>query len=178
MSGRRPLTSKPTELSNPDAEPDPESVARTICLRLLEAAPRTRAELAKAMAKRNVPTAAAEAVLDRFVEVGLIDDAAFAAAWVESRHRGRKLARTALASELRRKGVDPAVASEALASVTTDDEAAAAEALVRRRIRSMSSASPEVQLRRLVGMLARKGFGASLSYAVARRVVDEVTASA
>jgi regulatory protein len=160
-----------------DPDADPESVARTIGLRLLDSQPRTRAELATAMAKRGVPDAAATAVLDRFVEVGLIDDAAFAQAWVQSRHRGRGLARRALASELRRRGVADELAADALSTVSTDDEAIAAEALVRRRLRSMSGLPADVQLRRLVGMLNRKGFGGSLAYAVARRVVEEVSES-
>jgi regulatory protein len=150
-----------------------ESVARTIALRLLESQPRTRAELARAMAKRGVPSDVAEEVLDRFVDVGLIDDAAFAQAWVDSRHRGKGLDRRALASELRKRGVDDELARDALSSVTTDDEAVAAAALVRRRLRSMSSLPTDVQLRRCVSMLARKGFGGSLAYAVARRVITE-----
>jgi len=156
-----------------DPEPDPESVARAIALRLLEAQPRTRAELATAMAKRRVPPEVADAVLDRFVDVGLIDDAAFAQAWVDSRHRGKGLARRALAAELRKRGVDDELAKDALETVSTDDEAAAAEALVRRRLRSMSGLAPDVQLRRLVSMLARKGFGGSLAYSVSRRVIEE-----
>jgi regulatory protein len=120
-----------------------------------------------------VPDEAAESVLDRFAEVGLIDDVAFANAWVESRHHGRGLARRALANELHKRGIDAEVASDALASVSTDDEAAAAETLVRRRIRSMSGLPREVQSRRLTAMLGRKGFGASLAYAVVRRVVGE-----
>jgi regulatory protein len=140
---------------------------------MLDRAPRTRAELATAMARRGVPDEAAESVLDRFAEVGLIDDVAFANAWVESRHHGRGLARRALANELHKRGIDAEVASDALASVSTDDEAAAAETLVRRRIRSMSGLPREVQSRRLTAMLGRKGFGASLAYAVVRRVVGE-----
>src|SRR5262245_14526757 len=100
-----------------DAEPDPESVARSICLRLLTGAPRTRAELATAMRKRGVPDDVADRVLDRFVDVQLIDDAAFAAGYVESRHRERGLARTALRQELRRKGVDAETAASALAGL-------------------------------------------------------------
>jgi regulatory protein len=159
-----------------EPEPDPESVARTIGLRLLESQPRSRAELATAMAKRGVPDAAATAVLDRFTDVGLIDDAGFAKAWVESRHRGRGLARRALANELRRKGIDAEVASDALESVTTDDEAAVAETLVRRKRASMTGLPEAVQIRRLVAMLGRKGFGGSLAYAVVRRVVEDTAA--
>ncbi|MDT4945049.1 MAG: regulatory protein, partial [Pseudonocardiales bacterium] len=58
---------------------DPEDVARAICLRLLTQRSRSRAELAKALTARGIPAHAARSVLDRFVEVGLIDDSALAA---------------------------------------------------------------------------------------------------
>jgi regulatory protein len=157
---------------------DPQVVARAIGLRLLDRAPRTRAELAKAMARRGVPDEAAVAVLDRFAEAGLIDDTAFATAWVDSRHRGRGLARRALADELRRRGVADDVAGEALAAVSTEDEAHAAEALVRRRLRSMSGLAPDVATRRLVALLGRKGFGAALAYRVVATVMAEVGCAA
>jgi len=153
---------------------DPESVARQIGLSLLDRAPRTRADLATAMRRRGVPEDAATAVLDRFVEVGLVDDEAFAAAWVDSRHHGRGLARRALASELRARGVSDQVAKDALTAVSTEDEVIAAEALVRRRLRSMSGLAPDVQTRRLVAMLGRKGFGGSLAYQAVARVIGEV----
>jgi regulatory protein len=156
-------------MSELDPDADPESVARTIALRLLEHSPKTRAELAAAMARRGVPRETADTVLDRFGEAGLIDDAAFAQAWVDSRHNGRGLARRALAAELRRKGIDDEVAADALSSVSSDDEVAVAQALVERKLRSMSGLSREVATRRLVGMLGRKGFGAGLAY----RVVSE-----
>src|SRR6202045_3914428 len=84
---------------------DPEAQARQICLRLLTIAPRTRAQLAQALHRRGVPAEAAETVLSRFADVGLIDDAAFARAWVESRHHSRGLARRALTAELRQRGI-------------------------------------------------------------------------
>jgi regulatory protein len=164
-------------MAKPDLEAelaaDPESVARTIGLRLLDKSPRTRSELAVAMAKRGVPDDVATAVLDRFVEVGLLDDAKFATAWVDSRHHGRGLARRALANEMRKRGVDDEVATEALASVSMEDEAVAARALVERRLRSMSGLAREVKTRRLIGMLGRKGFGGSMAYSVVRQAIDE-----
>jgi regulatory protein len=139
---------------------------------MLERQPRTRAELARGMARRGVPEDAAAAVLDRFAEVGLIDDAAFAAAWVDSRHTGRGLGRRALSAELRRRGVAAETVTEAVSTVTAEDEETAARALVERRARTMGAVAPDAQLRRLVGMLARKGF----DYGLAMRVVRDVLA--
>jgi regulatory protein len=157
-----------------DPDADPESVARTIALRMLDQAPRTRAELATALAKRGVPDDAATAVLDRFDEVGLIDDEAFAAAWVDSRHRGRHLAKRALSAELRRKGIDGEVAAAALSAISPEDEDEAARTLVRRRAAGMRALPVEVRTRRLVSMLARKGFGSAVAYQVVREVCREL----
>jgi regulatory protein len=158
--------------SSADPEPDPESVARLIGLRLLERAPRTRSELARAMARRGVPSDAAESVLDRFAQVGLVDDGAFAEAWVRSRHSGRGLAPRALAAELRSRGVDQQVAAAALAEIGPEDEHRAAVALVQRRLRTMMTVPREVQFRRLVAMLGRKGFGRSLAVQVVQAELD------
>ena len=141
-------------------------MARQILLRRLTDQPRSRAELAKALAKRRVPDDVATRVLDRFTEVGLIDDAAFARSWVESRQRGRGLARRALAHELRTKGVDRETARDALAALDPDDEREAARRLVRRKLPSLARQQRVVAQRRLVGMLARKGYSAGLAVAV------------
>ena len=124
------------------------------------------------MARRGVPADAATAVLDRFTEVGLIDDEAFAAAWVTSRHSGRGLGRRALSQELRRRGVDDDIVREAVSTVSADDERSAAVTLVQRRLRSMTRLPRDTQIRRLVGMLARKGFSQSLAMTVVLEAVD------
>lgn len=160
---------------SPESEmSDPESVARGVCLRALTGAPKTRQQLADLLAKRGVPEPAALAVLDRFGEVGLIDDAAFARAWVSSRQAGRGLARRALTAELRAKGVDPEVAAEAVEAVDDDDERAAARLLVERRLRGMSRLDRTTASRRLVGMLARKGYSGGLAAAVVREALDRL----
>lgn len=132
-------------------------MAREICLRQLAVRPRTRAELAGALAKRGISEEVSAEVLDRYDEVGIIDDAAFARAWVSSRHTGRGLARRALANELRRKGVDGEVATEALGELDEETESATARALVERKLRT-ARGEPDAVFRRLVGMLARKGY--------------------
>ena len=142
-------------------------------LRQLTMAPRSRAQLATALADRGVAADVAQRVLDRFEQVGLINDAEFAAGWVRSRHRTRGLSRRALAHELRARGIDDELAAQALASLDEDDERLAAEQLVRRRLRSMSGLPREKQLSRLVGLLARKGYGGSLAMRVVLAALDD-----
>ncbi|MEU4542868.1 recombination regulator RecX [Nonomuraea dietziae] len=151
---------------------NPESVARAICLRLLTMGPKTRAQLAEALRKREVPDEAADAVLDRFTELGLINDEAFAEAWVDSRHHGRGLARRALAAELRHRGVDSDTVNEAVERVDSDQEADTARRLVERKLASTRGLDAQVRTRRLAGMLARKGYGAGLAYRVVREALE------
>jgi regulatory protein len=153
-------------------------VARALCLRALTGAPKTRQQLADLLVRRGVPEEAATAVLDRLGEVGLIDDAAFARAWVTSRQAGRGLGRRALQAELRAKGVDAELAATAVALVGDEDEREAARRLVDRRLRSMTRLDRATASRRLVGMLARKGYGGGLAAAVVREALDEQSATA
>ncbi len=176
---RSPSSDDPlTQDVAPETVEDPESVARGLCLRALTGAPKTRQQLADLLASRDIPEDAATTVLDRFTEVGLIDDAAYARAWVSSRQAGRGLARRALSSELRAKGVDPEVAAEAVEQVDDEDERAAARKLVERRAGSMRRLDRATATRRLMGMLARKGYNGGLAAAVVREVLDEVEAGA
>ncbi|WP_323185498.1 recombination regulator RecX [Kitasatospora sp. NBC_01287] len=154
------------------AEQDPAARARDICLRLLTGTPRTRKQLGDALRKREIPEEVADEVLSRFEEVGLIDDAAFAAAWVESRHAGRGLARRALAQELRTRGVAGALVEEAVAQLDPEEEAATARALVERKLRTTAGLERQARMRRLVGMLARRGYPEGLAFRVVREVLD------
>ncbi len=156
--------------AGPDA--DPEAIARQICLRMLTAAPRTKAQLAAALRQRRVPQAAAEAVLARFAEVKLIDDGMFARAWVESRHLGRGLAGRALGAELRQRGVAQEDIRAALEDLDPDQELATARELVARRLPATASMPAPARMRRLVGILARKGYGPALAYRVVREALE------
>ena len=154
------------ESLGPDA--DHEAVARKILLDQLTGAARSRSELSTKLARKGVPAEVAERLLDRFEEVGLIDDEAFARAWVQSRQQGKGLARRALAQELRRKGVGDEVARTALDEVDPDDEVESARALVRRRLRTVGDLPRDTAVRRLTGMLARKGYPAGVCFQVVR----------
>jgi regulatory protein len=149
---------------------DPETVTRAICLRLLTQRARSRAELADALAKRGVPDDAATRVLDRFVEVGLIDDAALAANLAQAQHRDRGLARRAVAAKLRARGLGDEV-DAALTGIDADDERVRAAELVEKRLRSLAGLPPDIQARRLVGLLARKGYSPGLAYSVVREAL-------
>jgi regulatory protein len=137
-------------------------------LRRLTAAPRSRAQLEADLAARDVPDEVAQRVLDRFTEVGLVDDAAFAESWVRSRHAGRGLSRRALRHELRQKGVDDETAGAAVEGIGPDQEAAAAAALVARRLPATRGLPYEARVRRLAGLLARKGYPGGMSLQVVR----------
>lgn len=154
-------------------EADPEALARQICLRMLTAAPRTRAQLAGALSRGGVPEETAEAVLTRFAEVGLIDDAMFARAWVESRHHSRGLAGRALAAELVQRGVAPSDVQVAIKELEPGQEVATARALVARRLAATRGLPLQARIRRLIGVLARKGYPQALAYRVVREALEQ-----
>ncbi len=112
-------------------------------------------------------------MLARFAEVGLIDDAMFANAWVESRHYSRGLGRRALAAELNQRGVDRSDIQAAVAQVSPERELATARALVERRLASTAGQPAQVRIRRLAGMLARKGYPPGLAYRVVREALEQ-----
>jgi regulatory protein len=168
-------------MSNRDAPPedeqalgppgDPETVARTICLRLLERRACTRRELADALSRRGVPEEPARRVLDRFTEVGLIDDEALAANFAAAVHRERGLAGRAVAAKLRRRGVDDEVVRSVVAQIEPGSERERAEQLVQARLRSLHGADPAARARRLIGLLARKGYSPEVAHQVVREAV-------
>jgi len=151
---------------------DHEAVARKILLDQLTGAARSRSELSAKLARKHVPEQVAERLLDRFEEVGLVDDQAFARAWVQSRQPGKGLARRALAQELRRKGIDDELVKNALAELDPDQEAATARSLVRRKLPSTAGLATDARVRRLAGMLARKGYGPGLAFRIVKEELE------
>lgn len=162
----------PGSLAAEGAPADAEAVAREVCLRLLTGSPRTRAQLADALRRKGVPDEVAERVLGRFTDVGLIDDEAFAQAWVQSRHLGRGLAKRALAAELRQRGVAGETVDEAVGVLDSEQEERTARELVQRRLPATRGVDPAKRMRRLVGMLARKGYPPGLSYRVVKEALE------
>ncbi|MFN8070752.1 MAG: recombination regulator RecX [Mycobacterium sp.] len=157
-----------TSCPPPSTSETREEQAHALCLRLLTVRARTRAELAGQLAKRGYPEDVTTTVLQRLEAVGLIDDVDFAGQWVRSRqaHAGR--GKRALAAELRTKGVADEVIATALADIDAGTERIRAEQLVERRLRreALGDGDDAKVMRRLVGMLARRGYSQSMAVAV------------
>jgi len=166
-------STEPTAPGTPGTQVgDPEAQARQICLQLLTIAPRTQAQLAQALHRCGVPDEAAEAVLSRFADVGLIDDAAFARAWVESRHYSRGLSRRSLSAELRRQGVPSEEIREAVDTLDPEQEVATARRLAEQKLAGTRGQPREVRVRRAAGSLARKGYPAGLVFRLIKEVLE------
>ncbi len=125
------------------------------------------------MRRRGVPEEAAARVLDRFADAGLIDDAAFAKAWIESRHHGRGLSRRSLSAELRQRGVDGDDLTEAVETLDPEREAATARHLVERKLASTRGQPADTRARKAASMLARKGYSAGLAFRLIREVMEQ-----
>jgi regulatory protein len=146
-----------------------EEQARALCLRLLTARAHTRSELAGQLKKRGYPDDVSARVLDRLTDVGLIDDAGFAEQWIQSRRANASKGNRALAAALRTKGLDDDVIAEALNGINASSEHDRATTLVRKRLRRENLDGDQAKVaRRLVGMLARRGYSESLCFDVVK----------
>ncbi|HLK00062.1 MAG TPA: regulatory protein RecX [Streptosporangiaceae bacterium] len=177
--GRSPGSAgDPHDTGDHDREqPSPEAAARQICYRLLALAPRTRAQLADALRRRGVADDVADAALDQLADARLIDDPAFAKAWVESRHYGRGLSRRSLSAELRQRGVDGDDIDKAMETLDPEQEVETARRLVERRIAATRGQPADARIRRVAGMLARKGYPPGLTFRLIREALEAERAS-
>jgi regulatory protein len=148
--------------------------AKQVLLRRLSHAPRTRKELAKYLKDKDISDEVANVALDRFEEVGLINDQALASNYVSSQHERKGLGKNALRQQLRAKGVSDDVALEAISQISDDQEFQAAFALACKKIRSLQRDDAKTQLRKIVGVLARKGYPSNLAFRVAKEVITDL----
>jgi len=155
-----------------------EEAVRAACLRLLTSRPRSRSELVQRLRDKGFDHELTHRVVDRMVEVQLVDDAAFARTWVQSRHAYAGKGRRALAVELRAKGIDDEHAAAALGQVGDEAEELRARELVWRKLRSLPRSGDQAEraavVRKLVSMLARRGYPPDLAFVVVR---DELAAA-
>lgn len=112
-------------------------------------------------------------MLDRLAAVGLVDDTDFAEQWVSSRRANAGKSKRALAAELHTKGVDDEVITAVLGGIDAGAERARAEQLVRARLRREALGDETKVSRRLVAMLARRGYSQNVACEV---VIAELAA--
>lgn len=165
---------EPTPGSLADLHPDadPHHVARLIVLRLLNTAPKTRAQLADVLRSRGVDAEVAAEVLDRFIELGYINDEDFAMEWVRQRHAFKGLSRRRLAMEMTKKGISNTHQEAALATIDEDAEFACARDLAVSRFVRLKELPPDVAARRLSGFLGRRGYGSGVVMAAVREAMS------
>jgi regulatory protein len=145
-----------------------EQRAKNVLLFQLSRSMKTRYQLANILKKREIPEEIANAVLDRFTEAQLIDDAAFARAFVNSRIAISGKSRSVISRELKQKGVSVEDAQEALSSIDQESEDKTAYSVAKKRYQQLSSLAPEVRKRRLMGFLMRRGFSGALASRILR----------
>ncbi|MDO3069971.1 recombination regulator RecX [Mycobacteroides abscessus] len=146
--------------------------AWSYCLRLLTSRARTRAELTERLARRGYPDDVSERIMDRLATAGLVNDADFATQWVQSRHTYSGKGKRALAAELRTKGVSAENAAAALAQIDGEAERSRAAELVTKKLRSENLDDGGIKAaRRLVAMLARRGYGQSMACDVVKNAL-------
>lgn len=145
-----------------------EQRAKNVLLFQLSRSMKTRYQLANILKKREIPDEIAEAVLDRFTEAQLIDDAAFARAFVNSRLAISGKSKSVIARELKQKGVSAEDTAAALDIIDPELENQTAYSVAKKRYQQLSSLAPEVRKRRLMGFLMRRGFSSGLTSRILR----------
>ncbi len=153
---------------------DPYEVGRLIALRLLEVKPRTVSELRDRLCDRGIPQEVADELVGRYVEVGLLDDRAYAKLWVESRIRSRGLGVSSLRRELRMRKVPDEIIAEVLEQIDIEDTQQAAVRQVRGRVARCELPLSIKDERRLLAYLMRRGHSAQAAHEILKVAVDEV----
>lgn len=168
---------RPGSLFDHEAE-EAKAAVRKRALLFLDARARSRHELRGRLLDLEFEEGVVDDVLDDLAGVGLLDDAAFAHEWVRQRHARRGKSSRVLDRELQDKGVDSATRADALEQIDAADEEATARALAEKKARSVRTvpadrAERDKALRRIVGVLARRGFAQGMSLRIARDALDE-----
>jgi regulatory protein len=154
-----------------------EERARNIVLRLLERGPKSSSELALALEKHEIPTEIARHVIQRFSDVELIDDSAYAQQLADASRRTSGLARSMVKRKLADKGLDQEIIDRVASEISDEDELLVATELAIKRRGQLSKLAPEVRDRRLIGFLQRRGFGSGVVFAAIREAEAQAVKS-
>lgn len=155
-----------------------KAAVRERALKLLDHRRRSREELRRRLIEAEFDAPLVSEVLGDLEDVGLIDDATFAEEWVRQRAQRRGLSTRVLDKELADKGISEPIRREALAQRSAEDEETMARVLAEKKSRSIHQIPQDHHeqmkaLRRIVGVLARRGYAEGMSLSIAREVLDE-----
>lgn len=172
MGGQGPSWKQKVRADRAAEEADPYTRAKTIVYNQLAYSAKTRGQLRKKLQAEGFEAELIEPLLDKFEAAKLIDDAEYAETFVRQKSRTKKLSRAALRRELAERGVRGEEAENALAQRTDEQEREDAAELVRKKLRPGMDLSDRAEkdrvTRRLLGMLARRGYSSSVSMSVIR----------
>lgn len=172
MGGQQPSWKHKVRAARAAEETDPYTRAKTIVYNQLAYSAKTRGQLRKKLQAEGFEAELIEPLLDKFEAAKLIDDAEYAQTFVAQKSRTKKLSRAALRRELAERGVRGEEAENALAQRTDEQEREDSAELVRKKLRPGMDLSDRAEkdrvTRRLLGMLARRGYSSSVSMSVIR----------
>ncbi len=131
--------------------------AYRIALSYIDYAPRTGEEVRRRLARSRFDAESIQAVITALERIGLVNDEQFSRDWVESRNRARGYGRTRLIAELRRKGIEPEQAEEAVETLDAEHEFETAMAVAQKRPEALQPGDPAAR-RRLTAYLQRRGY--------------------
>lgn len=157
---------------------DAKRQVRHRALLLLDQRARSRHELQERLVSLDFDTRVIADVLDELEQSRLVNDHDFAMEWVRQRHELRGKSRSVLDQELQRKGISPEHRAAALEQVDDDAEYDCARELAMKKARQITKppadyAEQEKYLRRIVGVLARRGFASGISFAIAKEALEQ-----
>jgi regulatory protein len=168
---------KPAKSSREYSPEEQEERARQYLLNLLARSSKSTSDLRKALDRREIPAEVYEPILQRFTEVGLIDDAKYAEAFSRTKQANKGLSKSAIRRELGQHGIEATHIEDALENISGETELATAIELAIKRFRAVQNLDKQVRYRRISGFLARKGYSQSIISAAIREAEAQAVKS-
>ena len=152
-----------------------EEDVRKALLKLLERSSKSSGQLRTLLLEKEFPVQLVDQMIDRFIEVGLIDDLSLAKDFTEVAVTRKSKAKSVIARELRAKHFPQEAIDAAISEIDSESELEAAKKLAETRFRQLLKLEPEVRTRRLSSYLMRKGYSSSVVWAAVRHASGEVS---
>jgi regulatory protein len=145
-----------------------EEDIRSFVLKKLERTAQPSGKVREALVAKGFAKEIFEPIIDRFIEVGLIDDYALAKSYVDHSLTRKGKSKTMIARELRDKGLTADAVNEAIATIDADRESDAANAIAEQKIRSLTRFDQAERSKKLAAFLSRKGYASNVVWAAVR----------